>query len=435
MQIEQYCDHFGFGNTNTFQQRYLLHEIVGARCLLMYPGNEADIENFAFAAGFVWKLGVQLGCSVVFAEHRGYGTSLLPGGWEQLSSQQALADFAELGSALRSRRGQVPLVVIGGSYGGMLAAWLRTKFPHLFAAAVASSAPVAAFTGGRPVGGFYDVVARVFAPCAADMQAAFRMLIQLGTSPAGCAVLSQTFDTCQPLTPSLVPMLVAFLQAQFGTFAQLNYPYAVSFFNNTLPAHPVKVSCSHFQLAKAASGGNLLTALAASVRLGGPKRPACIPVAANQVEALLPGLLPGAWTYQRCSELVLPASVEAGNPMLLPCSEVGYNCWNLTRFAAFCQESYHVTPRPTFAPLWYSEFQQPTGSNIIWTNGKLDPWHAGSIFLNDTALNITSLLMDGAAHHLDLRADNPADPPSVVSARAFVTSSLASILGLGLINK
>ena len=48
-----------------------------------------------------------------------------------------------------------------------------------------------------------------------------------------------------------------------------------------------------------------------------------------------------------------------------------------------------------------------------FSNGKLDPWHAGGLLVNisDT---VVSYMIDNAAHHLDLRSPHPADPPSVV---------------------
>lgn len=53
-----------------------------------------------------------------------------------LTSQQALADFVDVIDfvkydqlKLKPRKVDVPVIAFGGSYGGMLAAWMRMKYP------------------------------------------------------------------------------------------------------------------------------------------------------------------------------------------------------------------------------------------------------------------------------------------------------------------
>uniref|UniRef100_A0A0R3QF49 Peptidase_S9 domain-containing protein n=1 Tax=Brugia timori TaxID=42155 RepID=A0A0R3QF49_9BILA len=91
----------------------------------------------------MWDLAPEFNAAIIFAEHRFYGKSQ-PFGNESyatirnlgyLSSEQALGDFALLIYHLKNKRLLVAqnssVIAFGGSYGGMLAAWMRIKYPHL----------------------------------------------------------------------------------------------------------------------------------------------------------------------------------------------------------------------------------------------------------------------------------------------------------------
>ena len=98
------------------------------------------------------RMAASRGAHILALEHRFYGPSqptgdLTVASLRHLSSAQALADAARFVSHA-ARQIRVPRdarwVAFGGSYPGMLASWLRLKYPHLVHAAVASSAPVQA---------------------------------------------------------------------------------------------------------------------------------------------------------------------------------------------------------------------------------------------------------------------------------------------------
>ena len=95
--------------------------------VLFYTGNEGAIELFCENTGFQREAAEQLGAKVVFMEHRYYGKSVPDKKMTYLSAEQALADFADYLDNLKRTENVGPIVALGGSYGGMLAAYIRIK--------------------------------------------------------------------------------------------------------------------------------------------------------------------------------------------------------------------------------------------------------------------------------------------------------------------
>jgi len=174
--FHQPLDHFALGahdadqNISTkLEQRYCVYEDfqnsdnAADDPIFFYTGNESPVETYANHTGLMWSLGPKYKALLVFAEHRYEGESLpmaiknpkedldgdFPNCMSYVSSSQALADYARLLSYLNPGNKR-PVIVFGGSYGGMLASWMRMKYPSSVAGAIASSAPVWATPLTRP---------------------------------------------------------------------------------------------------------------------------------------------------------------------------------------------------------------------------------------------------------------------------------------------
>ena len=159
----QPLDHFlPRGKSPTFEQRYCIydgyatpsnhstnfHNNVSRSPILLYAGNESPLEQYINHTGLMWELAPQLQARVVFVEHRYEGQSLpnlTHNCLAYASTIQALADYADILQLHLNPHSVAPVIAFGGSYGGMLSAWMRMKYPHLVAGALAASAPIGAF--------------------------------------------------------------------------------------------------------------------------------------------------------------------------------------------------------------------------------------------------------------------------------------------------
>ena len=182
--FEQRIDHFNWAPPlaqprSTFKQRVFVHTGWWRRGsdgrassrpgpILFYFGNEDNVELYVNHTGLMWEAARPLGAALVFAEHRYYGESRpyergTAGCMSYLTSEQAMADYATILYALRDEWNawDSPVIGFGGSYGGMLAAWFRLKYPNAIDGVLAASAPIWSFVGLDPPydeEAFYEIV-------------------------------------------------------------------------------------------------------------------------------------------------------------------------------------------------------------------------------------------------------------------------------------
>ena len=226
-------------------------------------------------------------------------------------------------------------------------------------------------------------------------------------------MLASDFKLCAP--PPDVTKWIYWITEALESIPQVDYPYPIG----SLPANPVNATCA---AVSGKQGDALLEALGtvtswyydAADAPGG-----CFANAANdQFGGGVPGDGPSSsssWGYQSCTETLHSGfSVPSGS-------------WRDFTFEPFvweklCEDFYGVHPRvgwlETYGGGYALAAEGSTLTNIIWSNGKRDPWHGGGFLRpSDARPGGAVIVMEHTAHHQDLRLPHPADPPELVAAR------------------
>ncbi|XP_028795510.1 lysosomal Pro-X carboxypeptidase isoform X1 [Neltuma alba] len=420
----QILDHFDFNpqSYQTFQQRYLINDTHWGGAskkapIFVYTGNEGDIEWFAQNTGFMFETAPYFKALLVFIEHRFYGKSIPFGGdkergnWNSsevgyLSSTQALADYATLIVDLKKNLSATdsPVIVFGGSYGGMLAAWFRMKYPHVALGALASSAPILQFLDLVSPYTFNDIITQDFRSesenCYRVLKGSWKEIEEAGNKPGGLDILRKSFRICKNYISS--DALTSWLRGALIYTAMTDYP-TPSNFMSPLPAYPVKKMCEAID--SSGSGNDTFAKLyaAANIFYNYSGTATCFDL---QDDSDPHGL--ALWQWQACTEMIMP---EGGSSegSIFPAYE-----WKYEDRVSACSANYGAEPRPHWIT---TEFGGPgiervlkrSGGNIIFFNGLRDPWSGGGV-LKNISQTVVAIVAKQGAHHVDLRFSTEEDP-------------------------
>ncbi|KAJ8421337.1 hypothetical protein Cgig2_013303 [Carnegiea gigantea] len=418
----QALDHFGH-DKSTFQQQYLISDTdwggAGNRTpILVFLGGESPISSYVSQIGLINEAAPRLQALVVYIEHRYYGASIPYGSIDAalgspkvrsfLTTKQALADFASIITSLKTNLSAInsPVIVIGASYSGVLAAWFRIKYPHIAIGAVASSAPILFREGFPPESDFCSIMSRDFqsanTKCSDIIRQSWNVIDQIASCTGGLEFLTELFHLCSPLLSSRE--LKKFLAHIYSFAAQYNgrHNHWISFVCNSI------VGASN-------SNTGLDGIAMAVVAIGGGNR-SCVPLKFNRIISPFPQRnvdAVSAWDWQLCSEIVIQKSCAKNNSLLIPNEAIDDHSEQIEN----CRKAYGPLARAGSLPTYYGRQDIiKSASNIIFSNGLMDPYSSLGI-LDDLSDTIRAINTEQGSHCLDTNSVQEDDPKWLVRQR------------------
>ncbi|CAH2235200.1 jg10452 [Pararge aegeria aegeria] len=227
---------FDASNTETFQMRYLYNdEFANSSNIVIFVGGEWAISSGWVTGGLAYELADMLQAGLFYTEHRYYGQTRptnetsVPD-LRYLNVDQALGDLAQFIQHVQSdsfdngryRKGRVALV--GCSYAGSMATWMRLAHPHLVTAALSDSGPLHA---QEDFPEYLEVITEALRAqgseaCVSSIEAAMRSVTDMLNTTTEVDRVGRLFNTCGALQASSPLDLATFFW--FGiteTFASL----------------------------------------------------------------------------------------------------------------------------------------------------------------------------------------------------------------------
>ena len=194
-----------------------------------------------------------------------------------------------------------------------------------------------------------------------------------------------------------------------------NFNYMLNGPPGILPAYPLRVACAALPdgPTQHISDDALLAGMGefAAVFYNNTNDKKCFEAGVTNEHWDLDGLL---WNYLYCSSVIMPMGQDGKHDMF----------WNapfdLNETVSGC-EKLGFKPDPLWVPTAFGDTPAKYGdkySNIVWSNGALDPWIGGGITQNISD-SLVAIIIPDVGHHIDLMFSNKEDTAEVKFAREF----------------
>lgn len=447
--FDQRLDHFQGADTRMWKQRYFVNATLfdGTGPVFVCVGGEGPgFEPTVVVTGGIhcaWMihLAERHNALIVAIEHRYYGNSypvpdLTDENMVYVSSHQALADIAAIHAGLSKEYSLTPSVnkwfTFGGSYPGMMAAWMRLKYPHLIHASIASSNPVHAQVNFQ---GYNDVVGQSMAApiaggstaCLSVIQQAYVALGQLLQDSNGVREVEKRFNVCGgPGVLDNEDNVYQFMQgASTGLFGvQENDP------NCQEPICNIQKQCAY--LLDASNGAAPLDRIVNLSNL--TYQGQCIDSSYQQaLQQMMNTTWAGGqdarvWFYQTCTQFGYFQTCDPGSQCPFTTSP---HVNNIDQWNRLCTEVFKIQPVTIYQNVdqsnLFSGSDHPAGSRVAFVNGQIDPWHYLSI-TKQYSKDLPTIWVPGASHHAWTHPLTPQDSVYLTEARATIGKYVAEWL-------
>lgn len=424
--IIQPLDHFNKTETRTWKMKYFerLDKWRPKGPVYLDISGEWKAEKGFLQTGILYELAKETNGAMYLSEHRYYGDSkpfqnFTTENLKFLSSRLALADLAELITKIKRNPlfSSSKVVVVGGSYAGNLAAWMKLLYPELIDAALASSGPVLAKED------YYEYIDTVSddyeqhgtPKCYSTITEIFNGYKNKFKTDKGIEELKEEEQICEDTDMNILENKELFFLdkiSEFMSIAQYGSPESIK-------KHCEKISNSSQVFSPKDEETDMWN-----------ERKQCYDYDFNNmIEDIKTIDWYHAWSYQTCTEFgYFPITATNDQPFT--------ENVHLEFFYKMCTDLFGPEFDGTRVENGVRKTNElyggvrPNVTHVVFVNGDLDPWHRLSV-LEDISYDAPAKVIPRVSHCRDLFSNTKSDPEELKEARGYIKYLIKKWIGAG----